>query len=132
MLALLRLTQAVARGMVTRRTGHIINVSSLLARKVTPLTTVYAASKHAVAAISEGLRIELRPYSVRVTEIAPGIVNTEVFRAIDDPAARERYARFPFEPLTATQVAEAIVFAARADADACAELIELKSVGQAS
>ncbi len=129
-LALLRLTQLVASGMAERRAGHIINLSSLLARRVAPFTTVYAATKHAVAAISQGLRAELRPLNIRVTEIAPGIVNTEVFRAIDDPAVRERYARFDFEPLSPIQVAEAILFAARSDAGVCPDLIELKSVGQ--
>ncbi len=129
-LALMRLTQLVARGMAERGGGHIINLSSLLARRVAPFTTVYAATKHAVAAISQGLRAELRPLNIRVTEIAPGIVNTEVFRRIDDPAVRERYSRFGFEPLSATQVAEAILFAACSGPTACPDLIELKAAGQ--
>ena len=130
-LALLRLTQPVARAMAARRAGHIINVSSLLARRVAPFTLVYAATKHAVAAISQGLRTELGPFGVRVTEIAPGIVDTAVFGAIDDPRVQPLYADPGFERLTASQVADAIVSAAAADANVCPDLLELRAVGQA-
>jgi NADP-dependent 3-hydroxy acid dehydrogenase YdfG len=129
-LALLGLTQAVARGMVERRAGHIINITSMLARRVAPFTTVYSATKHAVAAIGQGLRHELRPFNIRVTEIAPGVAETNVFRAIDDPGIKARYAQQSFERLTASQVAEAILFAARTDHNACPDLIEIKPVGQ--
>jgi NADP-dependent 3-hydroxy acid dehydrogenase YdfG len=127
---LLELTQLVARGMVARRTGHIINISSMLARRVAPGTLVYAATKHAVAAISLGLRHELRQFNIRITEVAPGVADTSVFRAIDDAAILARYAEAKFERLTATQVAEAILFAAGTDHNACPELIEIKPVGQ--
>jgi NADP-dependent 3-hydroxy acid dehydrogenase YdfG len=127
---LLELTQLVARGMAARRTGHIINVSSMLARRVAPMTTVYSASKHAVAAISLGLRQELRQHGIRITEIAPGVADTTVFRDLEEPSVVERYKRPRFQPLTATQVAEAIVFAASTDPNACPELIEIKAVGQ--
>jgi len=130
-LALLKLTQPIARGMAERRVGHIINVSSLLARRVAPFTLVYAATKHAVAAITQGLRTELGPFGVRVTEIAPGIVDTGVFGAIDDPRVRPLYANPGFERLSATQVATAIVSAAGADANVCPDLLELRAVGQA-
>jgi NADP-dependent 3-hydroxy acid dehydrogenase YdfG len=128
--ALLVLTQLVARGMAARRSGHIINLSSMLARRVAPVTTVYSASKHAVAAISLGLRQELRAYNIRVTEIAPGVVDTNVFRDLEDPALVARYSTPKFEPMTASQVAEAIVFAARTDHNACPDLIEIKAIGQ--
>ncbi len=129
-LALMRLTQPVARGMAARKRGHIINVSSLLARKVAAGTTIYAATKHAVAAITQGLRMELRPHGIRVTEIAPGLVNTSVFRDIDDPALRTRYATSTFERLNPVQIAEAIVFAASADANAGHDLIEIRPSAQ--
>ena len=128
--ALLVLTQLIARGMAARRSGHVINLSSMLARRVAPVTTVYSASKHAVAAISLGLRQELRAYNIRVTEIAPGVAGTSVFRDLEDPALVARYATPKFEPLTATQIAEAILFAARTDPNACPDLIEIKAIGQ--
>jgi NADP-dependent 3-hydroxy acid dehydrogenase YdfG len=127
---LLELTQLVARGMAKRRTGHIINISSMLARRVVAMTTVYGATKHAVAAISQGIRHELRPFSIRVTEIAPGVADTSVFRALEDPSMRERYANARYEKLKPTQVAEAILFAAGTDHNACPDLIEIKPVGQ--
>jgi NADP-dependent 3-hydroxy acid dehydrogenase YdfG len=128
--AVLVLTQLIARGMAARRSGHIINLSSILARRVAPVTTVYSASKHAVAAISIGLRQELRAHGIRVTEIAPGVVDTKVFRDLEDPALVARYSTPKFEPLTATQIAETILFAARTDPNACPELIEIKASGQ--
>jgi NADP-dependent 3-hydroxy acid dehydrogenase YdfG len=127
---LLEVTQLVARSMAQRRAGHIINISSVLARRVAPATMVYAATKHAVAAISQGLRQELRQFNIRVTEIAPGVAATSVFRAIEDQAILARYAQAKFERLTATQIAEAILFAAGTDHNACPELIEIKPVGQ--
>jgi len=127
---LLELTQLVARGMAARRAGHVINVSSMLARRVAPMTTVYSASKHAVAAISLGLRQELRQHGIRITEIAPGVADTTVFRDLEEPSVVERYKRPRFQPLTAQQVAEAIVFAASTDPNACPDLIEIKAVGQ--
>jgi NADP-dependent 3-hydroxy acid dehydrogenase YdfG len=130
-LALLRITQAVARDMAARKTGHIINISSMLARRVVANTTVYSATKHAVAAISLGLRHELRPFNIRVTEIAPGVTTTNVFRDLQHPAALAMYAKPSYEAMTATQVAETILFAAGTDHNACPDLIELKAIGQA-
>jgi NADP-dependent 3-hydroxy acid dehydrogenase YdfG len=129
-LTLLRVTQAVARDMAARGSGHIINISSMVARRVVPNTTIYSATKHAVAAISQGLRHELRQFGVRVTEIAPGVTSTNVFRDLEHPTALAMYAKPAYEPMTPTQVAEAIVFAASTDHNACPDLIELKAVGQ--
>jgi len=127
---LLEVTQLVARGMAQRRAGHIINISSMLARRVAPSTTVYAATKHAVAAISLGLRHELRQFDIRITEVAPGVADTGVFRDLEDPEILARYAQAKFERLTPTQVAEAILFASGTDRNACPDLIEIKPVGQ--
>ena len=130
-LATLRLVQLIAAGMVKRGSGHIVLVSSLLARRVTPNTMVYAASKHAIAAIAAGLRLELSPRGIRVTEIAPGLVDTAVFRDVDNETVRASYATLPFAFLQPTDIATAILGAVTASPGACADLIELRPTGQA-
>ena len=62
--------------MQRQKAGHIINVSSVAGHKVRPGGAVYAATKHAVRALSEGLRQEVKPYNIRTTVISPGAVAT--------------------------------------------------------
>jgi NADP-dependent 3-hydroxy acid dehydrogenase YdfG len=128
--ALLRLTQAVARGMRERERGHVITVSSILARQVYPYTLVYAATKHAARAICKGLRIELMPFGIKVTEIAPGLVDTGILREIDHPEVLAAYRARRYRPMTADDVAAAIVYAAGTDPNACPDVIELNPLGQ--
>jgi len=61
-----------------QKAGHIINVSSVAGHKVRSGGAVYAATKHAVWALSEGLRQEVKPYNIRTTVISPGAVATEL------------------------------------------------------
>jgi NADP-dependent 3-hydroxy acid dehydrogenase YdfG len=78
--------------MQQQKSGHFINVSSVAGHKVGPGFAVYAATKHAVRALSEGLRMEVKPYNIRTTVISPGAVATELPDSITDPdtAARVR------------------------------------------
>ncbi|PPR11059.1 MAG: putative oxidoreductase [Alphaproteobacteria bacterium MarineAlpha11_Bin1] len=128
--ALLRLSQAVARGMVERRRGHIINISSVLARQVYPLTMVYAATKHATAAITRGMRIELAEYGVRVTEIAPGLLDTGLMAQAVHPEVVAAYAKRKGKRLAAKEVATAILYAASTDPGTAPELIALNPHNQ--
>ena len=128
--ALLRLSQAIARGMVERRQGHIINVSSVLARHVYPLTMVYAATKHATAALTRGMRIELAEYGVRVTEIAPGLLDTELMAQADHPDVVAAYAKRKDARLPAIEVARAIMYAAGTEPGTAPELIALNPHNQ--
>jgi NADP-dependent 3-hydroxy acid dehydrogenase YdfG len=75
--------------MQAQKSGHIINVSSVAGHKVGPGGVVYAATKHAVRVISEGLRQEVKPYNVRTTIISPGAVATELTQTITDPVVAE-------------------------------------------
>src|SRR5437868_15552196 len=81
--------------MQRQKSGHIINVSSVAGHKVGPGFTVYAATKHAVRALSEGLRQEVEPYNIRTTVIWPSAVATELPDSITEPdigeAGRKRY-----------------------------------------
>ena len=128
--ALLRLSQAIARGMVTRKQGHIINVSSVLARQVYPLTMFYAATKHATAALTRGMRLELAEHGVRVTEIAPGLLDTGLMAQADHPLVVQAYAKREADRLPAVEVARAILYAAGTEPDTAPELIALNPHGQ--
>jgi NADP-dependent 3-hydroxy acid dehydrogenase YdfG len=72
--------------MKQQKAGHIINVSSVAGHKVGPGSAVYSATKHAVRALSEGLRQEVKPYNIRTTIISPGVVATELPNSVTDPA----------------------------------------------
>jgi len=74
---LLYVSKAVIPQMIKRNSGHIINIGSSAGREVYPKGNVYCASKHAVAAITEGMRIDLNPYNIKVCSINPGLVETE-------------------------------------------------------
>jgi NADP-dependent 3-hydroxy acid dehydrogenase YdfG len=80
--------------MKEQKSGHIINVSSVAGHKVGPRFAVYAATKYAVRALSEGLRQEVKPYNIRTTVISPGAVATELPNGVTDPAAAERIRKF--------------------------------------
>jgi NADP-dependent 3-hydroxy acid dehydrogenase YdfG len=71
--------------MKQQKAGHIINVSSVAGHKVVPGAAVYCATKHAVRALSEGLRQEVKPYNIRTTIISPGAVATELPNSITEP-----------------------------------------------
>ena len=70
--------------MQQRKSGHIINVSSVAGHKVRPGSAVYAATKHAVRALSEGLRQEVKPYNIRTTIISPGAIDTELPNSVTE------------------------------------------------
>ena len=74
---LLYVSKAVIPQMIERNSGHIINIGSSAGREVYPKGNVYCASKHAVAAINEGMRIDLNPFNIKVCCINPGLVETE-------------------------------------------------------
>ncbi len=74
---LLYVTSVIAPGMVSRESGHIINISSIAGKEVYENGAVYCASKHAVEALSKGMRIDLLRHGIKVTNIAPGMVETE-------------------------------------------------------
>jgi NADP-dependent 3-hydroxy acid dehydrogenase YdfG len=80
--------------MKRQKAGHIINVSSVAGHKVGPGSAVYAATKHAVLAISEGLRQEVKPYNIRTTVISPGAVATELPGSVTEPDVAEHVRKF--------------------------------------
>lgn len=110
-LGLLYLTRKIAPGMVERGRGHIVNLGSTAGRWVYPGGAVYNATKFAVRALTEGLRMDLHGSGVRVTNIAPGLVETEfsVVRFKGDEARAAKVYEGA-EVLTAGDIADAIVW----------------------
>ncbi|MBJ6367394.1 SDR family NAD(P)-dependent oxidoreductase [Snuella sedimenti] len=74
---LLYVSKAVMPLMIERQSGHIINIGSLAGKETYPNGNVYCGSKHAVLAITEGMRIDLNPFGIRVGAVNPGLVETE-------------------------------------------------------
>ncbi|MDR3480732.1 MAG: SDR family oxidoreductase [Burkholderiaceae bacterium] len=98
--------------MKAQKFGHIINVSSVAGHKVGPGGAVYSATKHAVRALSEGLRQEVKPYNIRTTVISPGAVATELPNSVTDPATAERINKLYAEvAIPADSFARAVAFA---------------------
>ena len=112
-LGLLYATDAAVGHMKGQRSGHLVNISSVAGRKVTRESNgVYAGTKFAVNAISEGLRQELLEDNVRVTIVEPGAVATELPDHITDEDARESLSGLmKLERLQAEDIAAAIVYA---------------------
>lgn len=108
---LLYVSKAVIPNMVERRTGHIINIGSTAGKEVYPKGNVYCASKHAVDAITTGMRMDLNPYGIRVGAVNPGAAETEFsnvrFKG-DDKKADAVYEGF--DPLVAEDIAETLLF----------------------
>lgn len=108
---LLYITRIVSPWMVERQCGHIINISSIAGKEAYPNGSVYCGSKHAVAAITKAMRIELMPSGIKVSSIAPGAVETEFslvrFRGDEEKAAQVYKG---FTPLSAKDIAETILF----------------------
>lgn len=108
---LLYVTRAVTPQMVERKSGHIINIGSIAGKEVYPDGNVYCASKFGVDAITQGLRMEMNPYEVKVTSINPGLVETNFSKVRfkgDEEMASNVYKGV--EALSAKDVAEVIKF----------------------
>jgi len=106
-------TAAAIPHMLAKKSGHIVNISSVAGRVVFPAGSVYCATKHAVTALSEGLRQEFSTRSnIRVTCIEPGVVATELTNTITDKSLEKFVeATKQMEALYAEDIANAILFA---------------------
>lgn len=107
---LLYMSKAIIPQMTKRASGHIINIGSSAGKEVYPKGNVYCGSKHAVLAITEGMRIDLNPYGIKVGAINPGLVETEFskVRFKGDKIADSVYKGF--KALQAKDIADIIYF----------------------
>lgn len=108
---LLYITKLIVPGMIDRQSGHIVNVSSISGIEVYPNGSVYCATKHAVNAITKGLRIDLVKNNIKVSSISPGMVETE-FSLVryhnDEEKAKNVYKGI--EPLNAEDIGDVLEF----------------------
>ncbi|MBO0939908.1 SDR family NAD(P)-dependent oxidoreductase [Fibrella sp. HMF5335] len=129
----LYVSKAVIPGMVARQRGHIVNISSIAGKQTYANGAVYCASKAAVEALSTGMRLDLTQHGIKVTNIAPGAVETGFssvrFKGDTDRAAQV-YAGF--DPLQATDIADTIVYAVTAPAHVTIADITILAATQAA
>lgn len=130
---LLYITRAVAPLMITNNTGHIVNIASIAGKEVYPGGNVYCATKHAVDALSRAMRVDMLKHSIKVTNIAPGMVETE-FSIVrykgDEQAAKNVYQGMT--PLSNEDIAETILFAITRPAHVCLNDIVIMPTAQAN
>jgi 3-hydroxy acid dehydrogenase/malonic semialdehyde reductase len=108
---LLYVSKAIIPQMVANKAGHIINIGSTAGKEVYPKGNVYCASKHAVDAINQGMRMDLNPYGIRVGAVNPGLVETEFskVRFKGDESRAETVYR-GFQALKPEDIADIIYF----------------------
>jgi len=108
---LLYVSKAIIPKMIAQKSGHIINIGSIAGKEVYANGNVYCASKHAVDALNQAMRIDLNPFGIRVGGIHPGAVETE-FSEVRFKGDSERAANVykGFEPLRAADIADIIHF----------------------
>jgi NADP-dependent 3-hydroxy acid dehydrogenase YdfG/Flp pilus assembly protein TadD len=109
---LLYVTRAIAPYMVQRKKGHIINICSTAGKEVSPNGNVFAATKHAVDALTKAMRLDLYKHSVRVSQVAPGHVEDTDHALTRHNGDAEKASNLfnDFQALKAADVAEAIYF----------------------
>jgi 3-hydroxy acid dehydrogenase/malonic semialdehyde reductase len=108
---LLYVSKVVCNMMIAQKSGHIVNISSIAGKEVYPNGNVYCATKHAVEALTKGMRLDLHAYGIKVSSVAPGMAETE-FSIVrydgDEERAKKVYENV--EPLTAADIAESVYF----------------------
>lgn len=128
---LLYVTRLISPQMVARKEGHIINIGSISSHEVYAGGNVYCATKHAVWALTQGIRMDLLPYDIRVTQISPGAAETE-FSIVRFKGDIERASKVyeGFEPLVAEDVAEMVEFVLSRPKHVCINEIIVTSTAQ--
>jgi serine 3-dehydrogenase len=130
---LLNISRTLLPGMVARGGGQVINIGSIAGHEVYPGGAVYCASKHAVDAITRGLRLDLNGTGVRVSTVDPGLVETEFSRVrFHGDEQRAATAYVGMTPLTGADVAETVLWVASRPAHVNAAEILLLPAAQAS
>lgn len=130
---LLYVSKIIMPWMIENKKGHIINIGSTAGKQVYANGNVYCASKHAVDAISQGMRIDLLKHSIKVTQIRPGAAETEFSNVRfhgDDERAKNAYNGY--QPMNAEDIAQLIYFSTTLPPHLCINDLEATSLAQAS
>ncbi|HNQ68431.1 MAG TPA: SDR family NAD(P)-dependent oxidoreductase [Bacteroidales bacterium] len=130
---LLYLTRKVAPLMVDQKSGHIINIGSIAGKEVYPNGNVYCATKHAVDALTKAMRIDLLPKGIKVSQVAPGLVDTEFseVRFHGDKARAENVYK-GLVPLHAEDIADVVLYIVSRPSHVCINDIVVTPLAQAS
>lgn len=125
--------QAVSKYMIKASSGHIVNIGSTAGRDVYARGNMYCATKHAVVALSEGMRIDLLPHNIKVTTINPGAAETEfsMVRLKGDKTAADKVYE-GINPLTGNDVAEVIFYCTSLPAHVCINDLVMTCTQQAN
>ena len=130
---LLQMTRLIAPGMVARRHGHIINISSIAGQEVYPNGNVYCATKHAVDALTRSMQLDLHKYNIRVSQVSPGHVEETEFALVRFDGDQDKSNIYQdFRPLHSSDVAEAVYFIASMPSHVMIRDITLTGTQQAS
>ena len=130
---LLYVSKSIIPLMIERKKGHIINIGSTAGKEVYENGNVYCASKHAVDAISKGMRIDLLGTGIKVTQIAPGAAETEfsLVRFHGDEA-RAKSAYKGYQPMTPNDIAEQVFYVTTLPDNLCINDMVITSLAQAN
>lgn len=130
---LLYITKLIVPGMIAQQSGHIINISSIAGIEVYPNGSVYCASKHAVNAITKGLRLDLIQHGIKVSSVSPGMAETE-FSLVryhgDEAKAKAVYTGLI--PLSAEDIADTVEFIVTRPAHVSINDIQINPAQQAN
>ena len=130
---LLYVSKALMPLMIEQKRGHIINIGSTAGKEVYENGNVYCASKHAVDAITKGMRVDLLKHGIKVTQVAPGAAETE-FSVVrfhgDEQKAKDAYKGY--QPMTAEDIADVIYYTTTLPAHLCINDLVMTSLAQSS
>ncbi len=130
---LLYLTRAVSPLMIENKKGHIVNIGSLAGKEVYPNGNVYCATKHAVDALTKAMRIDMLPYGIKVSQVAPGLVETE-FSIVRFHGDKERADNVykNLKPLRPDDIADAVLYVVTRPEHVCINDMLITPTAQAS
>lgn len=130
---LLYVSKAVIPGMIQRGSGHIINIGSTAGKEVYQRGNVYCATKHAVDAITKGMRADLLGTGIKVTQIAPGAAETEFSEVrFHGDAERAKAAYKGYQPMSADDIAEVCYYCTTLPPHLCINDLVMTSLAQAN
>lgn len=130
---LLYVSRAIIPMMIASKSGHIINIGSTAGKEVYEKGNVYCASKHAVDAITKGMRIDLLTHGIKVTQIAPGAAETEFsIVRFDGDEERAKNAYQGYQPMSAEDIALLTVMATELPSNLCINDLVVTSLAQAN
>ena len=130
---LLYVSKAIIPFLIENGSGHIINIGSTAGKEVYPNGNVYCASKHAVDAITKGMRIDLLKHGIKVTQIAPGAAETEFSMVrFHGDAEKAKKVYDGYQPMTADDIAELVYYSTSLPVHLCINDLLVTSLAQAN